>query len=444
MGGKMDVKHRPNLELDSAITEARARFEVANPQSAARHEGAKKALPGGNTRAVLWYEPFPLTLTGGEGCRVTDLDGNTYVDFVSEYTAGLYGHSNPKIAAMIKSVADSGWVLGGPNPYEARLGAAIVDRYPAIERVRFCNSGTEANLMALSTARAVTGRKSILAFDGGYHGGILTFAHGGSPLNAPYPFIFAQYNDLAGTAALIQKHAADLAAVILEPMMGGGGCIAAKPEFLAMLRAETQKAGVLLIFDEVMASRLSYRGYHGMAGIKPDMISLGKYIGGGCSFGAFGGRADILDRFDPGRPDSFGHGGTFNNNIFSMAAGFTGFTEVLTEEALDRMNGFGDDLRNGMNALLKEKSVAATVTGVGSINNLHFVAGEVKSPHDVEAGDPRFLHLWQLEMLLQKQYVTPRGMLALSLPIGRAEITAFLDVFAEFLDSYRSVLPKRQ
>jgi glutamate-1-semialdehyde 2,1-aminomutase len=434
---------RPNLEIDAAIAEAHGRFLKANPNSAARHEGAKRALPGGNTRAVLWYEPFPLTLTGGDGCRVTDLDGNTYVDFVSEYTAGLYGHSNAKIAATIKKIADSGWVLGGPNPYEARLGQAIVDRYPAIERVRFCNSGTEANLMALSTARAVTGRKSILAFDGGYHGGILTFAHGGSPLNAPYPFIFAQYNDLDGTAALIRQHAGDLAAVILEPMMGGGGCIAAKPEFLAMLREETAKAGILLIFDEVMASRLSYRGYHGMAGIKPDMISLGKYIGGGCSFGAFGGRADILDRFDPGRPDSFGHGGTFNNNVFSMAAGLTGFTEVLTEEALNRMNALGDELRAGMNALIAARGIGAVVTGVGSIMNLHFVAGEVTSPHDAEAGDPRLLHLWQIESLLKRQYVTPRGMIALSLPIGRAEIVAFLDVFAEFLDSYRSVLPNR-
>lgn len=435
---------RQNIELDSAIEDARARFVAANPKSAARHEGAKRALPGGNTRAVMFYHPFPLTLTGGKGCNVTDLDGSTYVDFVSEYTAGLYGHSNEKIAAKIKEVADSGWVLGGPNPYEGRLAQAVVDRYPAIERVRFCNSGTEANLMALSTARAVTGRKSILAFEGGYHGGILTFAHGGSPLNAPYPFIFGQYNDLGGTASLIRQHAGDLAAVILEPMMGGGGCIAARPEFLAMLREETQKADIILIFDEVMASRLSYRGYHGMAGVKPDMVSLGKYIGGGCSFGAFGGRADILDRFDPANPNAFGHGGTFNNNIFSMAAGFTGFTEVLTESALDRMNGLGDELRDGMNAILVERNVAASVTGVGSIMNLHFVDGEIRSPHDVEAADHRWLHLWQMEMLLKGQYVTPRGMIALSLPVGRAEIVAFQDVFVDFLDSYRSILPTRR
>jgi glutamate-1-semialdehyde 2,1-aminomutase len=433
-----------NLELDAAIADSRQRFIAANPASSARHEGAKKALPGGNTRAVLYYEPFPLTLTGGEGNRLTDLDGHTYVDFVSEYTAGLYGHRNELIAAAIRKVADSGWVLGGPNPFEARLGEAIVARFPAIERVRFCNSGTEANLMALSTARAVTGRPKILAFDGGYHGGILTFAHGGSPLNAPYPFLFSQYNDIAGTRDLIRRHAKDLAAVILEPMMGGGGCIEAKPDFLTMLRAETAQAGILLILDEVMTSRLSYHAYHGKVGLKPDMVTLGKYIGGGCSFGAFGGRADILDRFDPASPNAFGHGGTFNNNIFSMAAGFTGFTQVLTESALQQMNGLGDDLRTRMNEQLKQHRVAGTVTGIGSLMNLHFVAGEIASPHDVEAADPRFLHLWQMEMLLRGQYVTPRGMIALSLPFTRADIETFTGIFDDFLTDYRSILPVRQ
>ena len=432
-----------NFELDAAIADTRQRFTQANPKSRARHEAAKQALPGGNTRAVLYYEPFPLTLTGGEGNRLSDLDGHTYVDFVSEYTAGLYGHRNELIANAIKQVADSGWVLGGPNPYEAKLGAAIVARYPAVERVRFCNSGTEANLMALSTARAVTGRPSIMVFDGGYHGGILTFAHGGSPLNAPFPFIFAQYNDVADTKALIQQHAGQLAAVILEPMMGGGGCIEAKTDFLAMLRAETEQAGIVLIFDEVMTSRLSYRGYHGKAGIKPDMISLGKYIGGGCSFGAFGGRADILDRFDPASPNAFGHGGTFNNNIFSMAAGFTGFTQVLTESALNSMNALGDELRATMNEQMARRNVAGTVTGVGSLMNLHFVQGEIRSPHDVEAADHRFLHLWQLEMLLRGQYTTPRGMIALSLPFTRADIGAFTDIFDDFLNDYRSILPTR-
>ena len=433
-----------NIELDTAIADSRQRFTAANPASLARHQAAKQSLPGGNTRAVLYYDPFPLAMTGGEGNRLTDLDGHTYVDFVSEYTAGLYGHRNALIADAIRQVADSGWVLGAPNPFEAKLGEAIVARFPAIERVRFCNSGTEANLMALSTARAVTGRPGILAFEGGYHGGILTFAHGGSPLNAPYPFVLGHYNDVAGTAALIRQHASSLAAVILEPMMGGGGCIPARAEFLAMLGEETTKAGILLILDEVMTSRLSYRGYHGKVGLKPDLVSLGKYIGGGCSFGAFGGRADILDRFDPSSPNAFGHGGTFNNNIFSMAAGFTGFTQVLTESALAQMNELGDQLRTAMNGLLRARGVAGTVTGVGSLMNLHFIDGEVSSPHDVDAADPRYLHLWQMEMLLRGQYVTPRGMIALSLPFTRGDVDRFTGIFDDFLAEHRTILPTRR
>jgi glutamate-1-semialdehyde 2,1-aminomutase len=319
------VDHRRNSDLDAVLSDARQRFSAANPKSMARHRAAAASLPGGNTRAVLWYRPFPLTLVGGDGCMVEDLDGHRYCDLVSEYSAGLYGHSETATAAAMKQAIDDGVLLGAPNQYEARYAEAIVDRFPAIERVRFCNSGTEANIMALSAARAVTGRSKILVFREGYHGGVLTFAHGGSVLNLPFPFVFANYNDIDGTEAIIRGQAGDLAAVILEPMMGGGGCIPATRDFLAMLRAVTSETGTLLIFDEVMTSRLAYRGLHGAHGINPDLVTLGKYLGGGASFGGFGGRADVMDRFDPSSPHAFSHGGTFNNNVLSMAAGLAGF-----------------------------------------------------------------------------------------------------------------------
>lgn len=159
--------HRPNAELDDLIADAQARFAKANPQSAARHNAAMASMPGGNTRAVLWYRPFPLTMVSGEGCTLTDMDGHTYADFVSEYSAGLFGHSNPDILAAMRSALNSGLHLGAPNTYEATYSQAIVDRFPAIERVRFCNSGTEANIMALSTARAVTGRPKIFCVSRG-------------------------------------------------------------------------------------------------------------------------------------------------------------------------------------------------------------------------------------------------------------------------------------
>ncbi len=434
---------RRNVNLDSVLAEARQRFTEANPKSLARHKEASASLPGGNTRAVLWYRPFPVSLVSGDGCRVTDLDGHTYVDLVSEYTAGLYGHSDKTIAAALVEVIQGGIMLGAPNRYEARLAAAVVDRFPAIERVRFCNSGTEANIMAISAARAITGRSKILAFKEGYHGGVLTFAHGGSPLNLPFPFVFGDYNDIDGTVALIREHAGDLAAVIVEPMMGGGGCIPATREFLQALRDATLESGALLIFDEVMTSRLDYRGLHGAHGVNPDLVTLGKYIGGGASFGGFGGRADLIDRFDPAQPGAFSHGGTFNNNILSMAAGFTGLTKVLTQEASKAINQRGERLRDGMNAALEKHGVEAIVLGRGSLMNLHFVKGPVDTPAPLDDADPSLIALWHVEMLLRGYYVTPRGMLALSLPFGDAELAGFLAAFDDFLSSNRQVLPSR-
>lgn len=434
---------RSNVSLAAVLDEARQRFADANPNSLARHKEAAASLPGGNTRAVLWYPPFPVSFISGDGCRVTDLDGHTYVDLVSEYTAGFYGHSDKTIAAALVEVIQGGIMLGAPNRYEARLAAAVVDRFPAIERVRFCNSGTEANIMAISAARAITRRSKVLVFREGYHGGVLTFAHGGSPLNLPFPFVFADYNDSAGAVSLIEEQGSELAAVIVEPMMGGGGCIPATREFLHALRTATKAVGALLIFDEVMTSRLDYRGLHGVHGISPDFVTLGKYIGGGASFGAFGGRADLIDRFDPATPGAFSHGGTFNNNILSMAAGYTGLTQVLTEEASRAVNARGDRLRAAMNASLVKHGVEGIVIGRGSLMNLHFVKGPVDTPAPLDDADPSLIALWHVEMLLRGYYVTPRGMLALSLPFGDAELAGFVAAFDDFLSSNRPILPGR-
>lgn len=174
-------------------------------------------------------------------------------------------------------------------------------------------------MFAIQSARAATGRSAILTFEGGYHGGVLYFRKGGAPLNLPIPTVTATYNDADGAAQTIKAHAHELAAVIVEPMMGGGGCIPAERGFLVALRRACTEHNVILIFDEVMTSRLSTGGYQAMVGVTPDMTTLGKYLGGGMSFGAFGGRMDIMARFDPDRPDAWPHAGTFNNNVLSMA-----------------------------------------------------------------------------------------------------------------------------
>jgi glutamate-1-semialdehyde 2,1-aminomutase len=431
---------RPNTDLASAAAEAEARYVAANPKSADRHRRATESMPGGNTRTVLHYSPFPLTLVGAEGCRVRDLDGHGYADFLGEYTAGLYGHSHPVIQAAIKKVVDDGMALGGPNPYEAELAAELCRRFPSVERVRFCNSGTEANLFAISTARLFTGRPAILVFHGAYHGGVFYFGQHKTEINAPFPWVYATYNDIDGTLALIEEHATELAAVVIEPMMGGGGGIAASREFLQALRGACTKHGIVLIFDEVMTSRLSSGGLQKVAGVTPDMTSFGKYLGGGASFGAFGGRADLMARYDPSRADAVSHAGTFNNNVISMAAGLTGLRQLYTPEAADRLNGAGDRLRERLNALAGKHDVPLQVLGVGSIMAVHFRRGTVTKAQDLWPKDAaaaakyaELQKLLHLDLIEHGQYMARRGFISLSLPMGEPEFAGFAAAIEEFL-----------
>jgi len=438
---------RPNTDLAAAAAEAEARYVAANPKSVARHRRATEFMPGGNTRTVLHYSPFPLTIESGEGCRLRDLDGHVYTDFLGENSAGLYGHSNPIIQAAIKKVVDEGMALGGPNPYEAELAAELCKRFPSVERVRFCNSGTEGNLFAFSTARLVTGRPAIMVFHGAYHGGVFYFGQHRCEINAPFPWIYADYNDIDGTLGLIEKHARELAAVVIEPMMGSGGGIPATREFLQALRDACTKHGIILIFDEVMTSRLSSGGLQKLTGVTPDMTSFGKYLGGGASFGAFGGRAELMARYDPGRTDAVSHAGTFNNNVISMAAGLTGLREIYTPAAADRLNGAGDRLREWLNALAGKYEVPMQVLGVGSIMAIHFHRGPIAKAQDLWPKDKaaaakyaELQKLFHLDLIEHGQYMARRGFISLSLPMTGADFDRFAAAIEEFLAVRRPVV----
>ncbi|KZD06775.1 aspartate aminotransferase family protein [Oceanibaculum pacificum] len=434
----MSLATGTNVTLEAALREAEERFVAANPTSRRLHARAAEVMPGGNTRTVLFYDPFPLTLARGEGCYVWDADEHAYTDFLVEYTAGLYGHSNPVIQGAVEAALSEGIVLGGPNLLEAGFAAALCDRFPAVERIRFCNSGTEANLFALSAARAATGRQKVVAFKGGYHGGVLYFA-GPNPLNAPFPIELADYNDSEGATALIAALGGDLAAVIVEPMLGSGGCIPAELEFLQALRVATEKTGALLIFDEVMTSRLAPGGLHGALGLTPDLVTLGKYLGGGLTFGAFGGRADIMDRFDPRRADAWPHAGTFNNNVLTMAAGLAGLTQIYTPKTAVTLNKRGDKLRLRLNAAAAKLGLPVQVTGRGSMMCLHVAGGPVRRPGDVTM--PKALRdLLHFDLLAAGQYIARRGMINLSLPMTDSDLDGLVEAFAEMLETRRSLI----
>jgi glutamate-1-semialdehyde 2,1-aminomutase len=429
----------PNINIDAALAEARERFVERNPKSRALHEEACAAMPGGNTRTVLFYTPFPVVMASGEGCRLRDADGHEYLDFLGEYTAGIYGHSHPLIRAALDRALDGGIDLAAHNLAEAKLARVVCDRFPSIELVRFTNSGTEANLMALATVTVATGRRKILVFEGGYHGGLLYFGGGGSPVNVPHQFVLGRYNDIARAEELIAAHGPELAAILVEPMLGGG-CIPADRAFLLALREGAARCGAVLIFDEVMTSRLSPGGRQQELGITPDMTTLGKYIGGGMSFGAFGGRAELMGLYDPRRPDALPHAGTFNNNILTMSAGYAGMTEVFTPEAARELTRRGDELRNRLNRLGAARSLPITFTGCGSLMTVHFSAKPVRTPEDAAAGHQGLKELFFFDMLERGIYLARRGMLILSLPSAAEECDRLVEAVDDFLSTRASLL----
>src|SRR5262249_48584537 len=308
-------------DLQSAVAAATDMFRAANPKSLAQHVAAAAGMTDGTTPTVLYHTRSPLTSASGDGSWLGDLDGHEYVAMLGEFPAGIFGHTNQVIRSAVISALDRGIDLSGHTVAEAELARVICERFPSIALVRFTNSGTEANLMALAAATAFTGRRQILVFQGGYHGAVLSFVRGRSAPNVPHDFIVSTYNDVAGTQRLIETHGDELAAILVEPMLGSGGCIAGDRRFLEALRDASSACGAVLIFDEVMTSRLSAGGLQKAARVSADLTPLRKYLGGGLSFGAFGGRHDIMEQFDPRRPNALPHAGTFNNNIVTMSAG---------------------------------------------------------------------------------------------------------------------------
>ncbi|HEY3904835.1 MAG TPA: aminotransferase class III-fold pyridoxal phosphate-dependent enzyme [Streptosporangiaceae bacterium] len=425
--------------IDDAVAQARDRYAAARPLTRELHERASAYLPGGNTRTVLYHRPFPLRIARAYDAILEDVDGHSYVDLLGEYSAGLYGHSHPIVTKAMADALAEGISRGAHTRYEIDLAEAICARFESIERVRFTNSGTEANLMAITAARAFTGRKKIVAFDGGYHGSLLTFKAGATAVNAPYPVLIAEYNDTAGARALIAENADSIACVLVEPMQGSSGCIPGDPEFLSALREAASEAGALLIFDEVMTSRTDGGGLQGRLGITPDLTTLGKYIGGGASFGAFGGRADVMELFDPTRPGALPHAGTFNNNVLSMAAGHAGLTKVYTPDVAVRHTARGDRLRDDLNAKFAADGAPFQATGVGSILAIHATTRPIRSTADLGDADPRLLELLFLDLLDRGYYLAARGYMALSLALTQAHLDGFVATAGDVLTA-RSTL----
>ena len=417
------------------LERARRRYADQRPLSRELFERASVVLPAGSTRSVLDVQPFPFRVAEAHGSRLLDVDGFEYIDFLGDFTAGLLGHDPTPVSAAVTARLERGWSLGATHIDEVRLAELVCGRFPSVEQVRVTNSGTEANLMALQLARHATGRDVIVVFDGAYHGGLLYFGPGGQALRAPFPYEIVEYNDLAAVTAVFDEHGCELAAVLVEPMMGAAGCIRGSEAFLTGLRSLCDRYGVLLVFDEVMTSRMSEGGAQSRLGVVPDLSTFGKYLAGGMTFGAFGGRSELMAAFDPARGGTLTHGGTFNNNVVSMAGGVAALSEVLTAAALDEVFDRGESMRARLADVLTTSPRPMCVSGWGSIIGLHTVAGPVTRPADLATGDAALRELMFHELLERGIYIAPRGFLALSLEITDADVDTFVDALGDFVAS---------
>jgi glutamate-1-semialdehyde 2,1-aminomutase len=422
------------------LAAAERRFTAANPLSQARHERARAVLPGGHSRQTLYFVPFPLTIARGAGARITDLDGHEYLNLVGDYAAGLYGQHCEPIRSAVLETLRSGLSLSGPNTHEVELAELISERIPSMEQVRFCNSGSEACLFAAQLARHATQRPALLVFNGCYHGGFMSYGANDPPLSVPLPRVMATYNDVQGTRALLRGRGSELAAVMVEPMMGSAGCIPGSPEFLAMLREETQKIGALLVFDEVMTSRLAPGGVQGLRRIDPDLTTLGKFWGGGFTFGAFGGRRALMQHLDLQMGGKLSQGGTFNNNVMTMTAGLVGARDVYTPAVCSALNARGDTLRAALNDLGKSLGVAFQASGIGAVLTTHWHDTPVTDPTQVEAATSPRRRLFHLELMERGYYIAQRGMINLSLPMQESDLAGFLQATREHLSRHADIL----
>jgi glutamate-1-semialdehyde 2,1-aminomutase len=408
--------------LDTALAHAVRRFRERHRESGRLAAEASRVLPGGNTRSVLHTDPFGVRLAGAEGPVLRTVDGPELVDMLGDYSAGLLGRQDV-VAEAVRGVLATGWGFGAMSETETRFAEALVSRFDSLEQVRFTNSGSEADLLAVMTARHVTARPRVVVFDGAYHGGLLTLLPGAEPLRVPLELAVLPYNDVASAEREFATHGSRIACVVVEPMLGAGGCLPAEQDFLDALRRLTSDAGALLVVDEVMTSRLAVGGAQELYGVQADLTVLGKYFAGGLSFGAFGGSRELMSVFDPAA-GGLAHGGTFNNNAFTMAVG-AAVTPTLDAAVLARLNTRGDRLRERLAGELREHGW--TATGLGSMLTVHPLPGPLRRWDDVARADVRRRRLLFHDLLAAGFYIAERGYVALSLAVTDEHVDAFAD-----------------
>jgi glutamate-1-semialdehyde 2,1-aminomutase len=397
----------------------RREFERRTPRSRDRYERALSVLPGADTRAVTFYQPYPAVIRYSSRIELEDLDGNVYRDFLLNYTAMIVGHAHPEVVAVAQEAVARGTAVAAPVPGQLELAEELVRRVPSVEHVRFVNSGSEATMAAVRVARARTGRPVVIKVSGGYHGSYpdldVTLRPGFQPAGVPdtTPTTTVPYNDPDALEAALGSAAGECACVIMEPVLGAAGIVPGDRDYLLFAEESARAAGALFVLDEVISYRLSPGGAQVLYGLNPDLTAFGKIIGGGFPVGALGGRAEAMQVFVPGASPGFGHSGTFNGNPVTVAAGLKTL-ELLDDAAFEKLDRLGTLLADGLRAAIAETGAPAHVTHIGSLVNVHFTPEVPVNAEDAGTADPDAAAAFHIGLLNRGIFIAPRGLMATS------------------------------
>jgi len=429
------------------------RYMERTKKSKVHNEKARRFMPGGDTRSVGFYQPYPVFAVEGKGAYLYDSDGNEYLDFVNNMTSLVNGHIHPHVTEALRKQLEKGTVHGLPVEPMYQLAELLCQRTPSMDSLRFTNTGSEATLFAMRAARGYTGKDKFIKIDGGYHGNH-DFAQvnlfpdmttqglpqptvtKGIPSSVLKDMLVTPFDDLETTEKLLKENQGDVAAIILEPVIGTGGGIPGSKAYLQGLRQLADQYDALLIFDEIISFRLHEGGYQSIVDVKPDLTTLGKIIGGGFPIGAFGGRREIMEIFNPMLPDSITHSGTFTGNAMTMTAGLANM-EIFKQKEIDDLNKQGEIFAAGLRQALTDTGIVGQIRDLGSMTMVQFSDREIKNARDVVRGFMSYgelMKFFHLEMMNRGVYFLHRGMFSLCTPMTETDLNKAITLFKETLE----------
>jgi len=397
------------------------------PKSKRLYRKAEKVLPAGVSYFIRYIEPYPFYTAKARGSKLVDIDGNEYIDFWMGHYSLILGHSPPQVMNEVKRQVDNGTHFGTSHELEVALAEQVVKIVPSAEMVRFTNSGTEAMMYAVRLARTYTGREKIAKFEGGWHGGYDALDMAVKPpLDVPESSgvtsgvvkdtLVLPFNNIEETRRRMKNQ--EVAAVVIEPVLGAGGCIPAEKEFLKELRELCSENGALLIFDEVITGfRLSPGGAQQYYGVLPDITVLGKIMGGGFPVGAVTGSREIMEHMNPllyERPKFSFHGGTFCGNPVTMTAGLATLKILEDGRVLRQLNKRGNNVREQLSETFEKRNTDVQVTGISSLFHTHFTHEKVKDVHGVFQSDRKRLNEYHMYLIAKGVFFLPSKTGALS------------------------------